>query len=236
MAASWRARDTEITERMDDPDCDPRALQRTYGQFRVVNALLSGWRRCYRRLIRPLLSAEAPTTLLDVGSGGGDLARAFARWAHRDGQRLRVTGIDPDQRAHDFAVRGPASPPVCFRRADTADLIAEGARFDIVTSNHVLHHLDDDGLQRLLQHSGRLADRLVLHNDLRRSRVAYAAYAVLSLPFARGSFVREDGLLSIRRSYRREELARIAPPGWQVRAERPYRLMLLLDVEEVARA
>jgi SAM-dependent methyltransferase len=95
-----RLRASDAVELMDDPDCDPEILSRTYDYFRYVNAAVSGWRGVYRREIRPLLSTARESTLLDIGSGGGDVARALARWAARDGLLLTVTAIDPDARAH----------------------------------------------------------------------------------------------------------------------------------------
>ncbi|MGA7206153.1 MAG: methyltransferase, partial [Specibacter sp.] len=70
---------------MDKPDCDPAKLERTYAQFPLINAAVSGWRGTYVSSIRPLLSATVETRLLDIGCGGGDVARALARWAVLDG-------------------------------------------------------------------------------------------------------------------------------------------------------
>ena len=79
-------RDTGLRELMDDPACDLGQLRRTYAVFPLVNGLVAGWRRAYRERIRPLLSADRTTTLLDLGSGGGDLARSLARWARQIGR------------------------------------------------------------------------------------------------------------------------------------------------------
>lgn len=224
-------RDRDLRELMDDPDCDPDALRRTYGQFGLVNRLVAGWRRRYRRDLRPLLSAGRGTTLLDVGCGAGDVACALARWAARDGLRLDVTAVDPDPRAYAYAVEsGGATPAVTFRCCSSGDLVAEGRRFDVVISNHVLHHLTEDELAALLTESTGLARRLVLHSDLTRSPVAYAAYGLLSRAAGPGSFLRADGLRSLRRSYRPAELAAIVPAGWQVRRAFPFRLLLRRDV------
>jgi 2-polyprenyl-3-methyl-5-hydroxy-6-metoxy-1,4-benzoquinol methylase len=223
-------RDREARERMDDPACDEAALRRTYAAFRVVNAVVAGWRTTYATLLRPLLRDGSATTLLDVGSGGGDLARALAGWAARDGHGLQVTGIDPDPRAHAWAASRPARPGVTFRRATTADLVAEGARFDLVVSNHVLHHLDDRELAVVLDDTRRLAARRVVHSDIRRSRTAYLLFSVGTLPFFPGSFIRADGLVSIRRSYTVDELGATAPPGWEARPQAPWRTLLVHDV------
>lgn len=213
-----RQRDTGAMEIMDLPDCDPQALENTYRQFAVVNRVLSGWRRLYIRELRPFLAnTSRPVTLLDIGSGGGDVPAMLAGWARRDRLTLHITGIDPDPRAAAFALQRRAVPGVSFRQAHSADLVQEGRQFDFVISNHVLHHLDGGQLQQLLAHSEILADKAALHNDLRRSPAAYALFSAAALPF-RHSFIRADGLTSIRRSYTGRELKALAPPGWMVRA------------------
>lgn len=195
-------------ELMDDPDCDPVALDRTYAQFALVNRTLSGWRGLYRRRLRPVLreavAARGHATLLDLGSGGGDVTRALARWTRADGLPVRVTGADPDPRAGAFARRGDGAGQgvdPAWRSAHSAQLVAAGERFDVVVSNHLLHHLDDGELAELLADSARLARSLVVHGDLRRSRLAWCTWWVLTLPLiGRRTFLRFDGLLSIRRS------------------------------------
>ena len=219
-----RYRDTSAVELMDDPECDRRLLERTYRQFDLVNRLVSGWRRLYVDTLRPVLAERPRPTLLDVGFGGGDIPRHLAAWAERDGLDLEVTAVDPDPRAAAYVRRAPAGP-VRYRQATSGELVEEGRRFDVVVSNHVLHHLDPDGVQGLLHDSERLARRLALHNDLRRSCLAHAAYGVVTRPLARRSFVHTDGLISIRRAYRPAELAAVRP-GWRVQARRPYRLLL----------
>ncbi|RBP64243.1 2-polyprenyl-3-methyl-5-hydroxy-6-metoxy-1,4-benzoquinol methylase [Brevibacterium sanguinis] len=221
-------RDTRARERMDDPDCDRARLERTYAQFRVVNALVAGWARTYRGLIRPLLSERGPTTLLDIGSGGGDLARALARWGRRDGYDLRITAADPDARAHDWARRAPAVAGVEYRQALSRDLVTAGETFDVVISNHLLHHLDPAALTALLEDSQRLTRLRCVHSDIHRSRLAYALFSVGTWPFFPGSFIRPDGLTSIRRSFTPAELA-AAAPGWRVESGRPFRVLLIHD-------
>ena len=220
----------ELVELMDDPDCDLEGLRRTYAQFRLVNRVVAGWHRVYRRRIRPLLSPEVTSSWLDIGSGAGDIPRAVARWAARDGLRLEVTALDPDERAYAYATEQPTTPGVTYRRGSSAELVAAGETFDIVTSNHLLHHLDHQALLALLGDSERLARRLVVHNDIERRGWAYAAYAVAARPVARGSFLLVDGLRSIRRSYRPEELAALVGPPWTVESQWPARLLLVREI------
>ncbi|WP_271984017.1 class I SAM-dependent methyltransferase [Pseudoclavibacter terrae] len=222
-------RDTTSPELMDDPDCDRDRLFATYAQFRAVNALVAGWRRVYLRDVRPVLDRRRASRLLDIGFGGGDIPLALSGWAARDGLRLEVTAIDPDERAHEFVEsRGLTQRGVHFRAASSGELVAAGERFDIVTSNHLLHHLDPHTLTSLLADSAALAP-LALHSDIERGRLALAAFGVATKPLDRGSFVHYDGTLSIRRSYTAPELRAAVPQSWCVRRQFPYRLLLTRD-------
>jgi 2-polyprenyl-3-methyl-5-hydroxy-6-metoxy-1,4-benzoquinol methylase len=218
----------DAVEEMDRADCDPARLEQTYAQFALVNRAVSGWRGIYRHQLRPLLSASSATTLLDIGCGGGDVPVLLSRWAARDGLRLDITAIDPDRRAAAFAARRRARAGVTFRQQTAAELLAEAARFDVVVSNHVLHHLDAAELAGFLAESAALSTGKVLHSDLRRSPAAYALFSAGALVFP-GSYIRRDGLTSIRRSYTAAELREAAPPGWSVLPRSPYRNLLILD-------
>ncbi|WP_425863311.1 class I SAM-dependent methyltransferase [Arthrobacter sp. TWP1-1] len=225
-------RDENAVEEMDKPGCDPAKLARTYAQFPLINRVVSRWHSVYKHQIKPLLSPTQETTLLDIGCGGGDIAADLARWAARDGLRLAITAIDPDSRAIDFARTATTSTPqpgVTFRCAHSASLVAEGAMFDVVISNHMLHHLTPGEFQGLLHDSALLARRAVIHSDIVRSPLAYALFSVGTLPFFPGSFIRTDGLTSIRRSYTAPELRAVLPPGWRVESALPYRNLVLLS-------
>lgn len=209
---------------MDDPMCDLQMLRNTYAQFGRVNTAVSGWHRIYKRWIRPLLSG-APSRLLDIGCGGGDLVERLAKWTSRDGLTVDITAADPDNRAVDY-LNGRSLPQnVTVLQAMAADLVAEGRTYDVVISNHVIHHLGREELQRFLDDSSALATKLALHNDIRRDDLAYLGFIPTRLLFRR-SFITVDGLTSIRRSYLPGELRRVVPDSWRVRSMPLFRNLL----------
>lgn len=227
MTRFLKDRAEDLLEEMDRPDCDPARLRNSYARFPLVNRLVAGWGRNYQRRIKPLLAGSGSLTMLDIGCGGGDVLRRLARAAARDGFRVEATGADPDPRAHAFAYSRKAVDGVRYRRALTSELLDDGERYDVVISNHVLHHLGKEDLDTMLADSEQLARRLVLHNDLRRSALAYALFLVFFWPLGIGSYIHTDGLASIRRSYTARELRAIAPPGWQVERNGPWHLLLV---------
>ncbi|GAA3339698.1 class I SAM-dependent methyltransferase [Curtobacterium pusillum] len=218
----------DLRELMDDPECDPRALARTFRRFALVNALVSGWRAAWRTHVAPALPASGRGRVLDLGCGGGDLARALVRWAAADGFDVEVVGADPDARAID-AARRSTPRGVTFRQQSSTELLAAGERFDVVVSNHVLHHLGDEERHGFLADSELLASSRVLHSDIRRSPSAYRAYAVGSTFVAAGTFVRVDGLRSIRRSFTLTELRDVLPSGWRAESASPHRVLAIRD-------
>ena len=223
---SLATRDTRLTELMDDPACNPVRLRRTLDRFRIVNRLVAGWDVVYRTHLRPAFrAAGGPARILDIGCGGGDVLRRIVHLARRDGFTVAGLGIDPDARAIRAAQAAAEMPGVSYRHADSSRLASEGRRFDVVISNHLLHHLTADARADVLAASERLATRLVVHADIARSRAAYAAYAVVITPLAPGSLLRTDGLRSIRRSYTPAELAAVLPDGWTAERARPFRVL-----------
>ncbi|MBT2514797.1 methyltransferase domain-containing protein [Arthrobacter sp. ISL-30] len=212
---------------MDKADCDPVLLDNSYARFPLVNRLVSGWEEIYRRKIRPLLATTGSLTLLDIGCGSGDVARGLSRMASREELRLDITAIDPDERAYQFASKARETAGVVYRQAHSAELVAEGRRFDVVLSNHVLHHLSPSEFSAMLRDCEALCTRLTLHNDLDRSPLAWLLFAAGFWPLGIGSYIWRDGLTSIRRSYTLAELAAVAPPGWTVEPQGPWHNLLL---------
>src|SRR5215469_11029953 len=102
----------------------------------VTDALLSlaGIPQERRRSHQLFIPEGNPGTLLDVGCGSGTLLVRM-----RD-KGWRVTGIDVDAAAIEQAKRAHG---VDARVGVTADLIAQGHQFDVVTADHVLEHVVD---------------------------------------------------------------------------------------------
>lgn len=234
MRVDLSSRAPELVELMDDPDADLAMLERTYDRFRFVNAVVAGPGSLLRRDVLPR-ARRGPVRILDVGAGGGDVSRLIARRLRRAGWAADVTALDADDRAVRWAAAHDGGAGVRYRRALAADLVADGERFDVVYSNHVLHHLTDAERQEMLEDTRRLVrpGGVVLHRDIARSRAAYTLFdlatGVLSATVLRGSFIRIDGLLSIRRSYTPGELRAVVPSGWTVRSALPARLELRWD-------
>ncbi|HIY64756.1 MAG TPA: methyltransferase domain-containing protein [Candidatus Agrococcus pullicola] len=227
MTLSKRAE--HLTELMDDPECDPVKLRRTLERFKYVNRIVAGWASIYRSRIRPeFAAAQGPVRLLDIGCGAGDVLRRMVFMARRDGFSIEGIGIDPDTRALEVARAAKPVDGVSYQLATSTRLAAAGERFDAVISNHLLHHLDTGSLAQVIRDTEQLTTRIAVHSDIERGWTAYGLYAAGILPLAPGTFLRTDGLLSIRRSFTAEELESAVPRGWRIHRGGPFRLLAVL--------
>lgn len=236
MFLQFEKRQAELVEWMDRSDCDLEKLTNTYHYFSYVNRFVTRWHTVYSHYIRPYLHPGKTYRLLDVGSGGGDIAQMFFNQAKKDGFKLDVTGIDPDRRALQFAKQhtvnhdGNSTTPengaqLRFIQADTSHYVRNGEKYDFVICNHVLHHLDTESVHPFLSELEQLASICVVCSDIERSKLGYALFSVLTMPFFNNSFIRADGLLSIKKSFRQAELRNFVPEGWSVHRKHPFRLL-----------
>lgn len=228
MPLFLKERNLDIREIMDDPNCDRGKLNHTYDQFRTINKLLGKWGSIYKSWIRPAIqNLNGKASILDIGCGGGDIISLLHQFTSEDRLDVTFTGIDPDPRAVQYATQKKWPDGVNFIKATSSDLVRENQSFDIVISNHLVHHLKPDELLAVCDDASTLSKQLVLFNDIERSDVGYTFFSLLSPLLFRNSFISADGITSIKRSYTKKELQENLPVNWSVHKQFPYRLLAI---------
>jgi ubiquinone/menaquinone biosynthesis C-methylase UbiE len=81
--------------------------------------------------------------------------------------------------------------------------------FDYVFQSLTLHHFDDAGAVKLIQEMARVSRRGIFVIDLHRNPVAYFFYTTIGRLFLHNRLLREDGALSILKSFTPEEMEKI---------------------------
>lgn len=195
-------------EILDDPAHDPALAERSLRDVVLANRFFGGQRavlREVRSVLTPLaqLPAAPSLSLLDVGTGLGDIPAAAARMAAQHGMTLQTIGLELAP-SLARAARARCSHVLA---ADARTLPLPDASVDIVTCSQVLHHFDDDIAARLLQEFARVARRAVIIGDLRRSWLAVAGLWVSSFALGFHPVSRHDGVVSILRGYTSDELS-----------------------------
>ncbi|WP_207094089.1 methyltransferase domain-containing protein [Novosphingobium sp. PY1] len=189
-------------EQMDALDLDSQ----TYAQVLRDLARVNRWTFTAHPALAYLRKATrgaSAFSLLDVGFGHGDLLRAIARWARRQGISARLVGVDINPRSEPIArAATPDGLDIDFRTGDYGD---QPEAFDYIVSSQVAHHMSDAQLTAFLHHMDSRARRGWLISDLHRHWFAYHGYPWLARAMGVHRIVREDGQLSIARSFRKED-------------------------------
>lgn len=193
---------------MDDPGLDPAVYDRVLADLARVNR----WTLAARPTLSFLERATRGRTgfsLLDVGFGQGDILRIVARWARRRGLAVRLVGVDLNPKSLASAREStPSDLGINLRIGDYRD---QPEAFDIVISNLVAHHMDDEALRGFIGHIEATAAIGWMVNDLHRHALAHRGYPLLARLLRVHRIVRQDGTLSIARAFRPADWRAILP-------------------------
>lgn len=214
-------------EQMDDPALDPAVYDQVLADLSRINRLTLAARPTLGFLQRAV-GASRSFRLLDVGFGQGDMLRTIALWARRRGIEADLVGVDLNAKSLSSArTATPVDLAIAYRVGDYRDVAGP---FDFIISSLVAHHMDDAELTAFVTHMEARASRGWFVNDLHRHAFAHAGYPLLARLAAVHRIVREDGTLSIARSFRPGEwsafLAEAGVPQGAARVVRrfPFRL------------
>jgi SAM-dependent methyltransferase len=216
-----------IPELMDDPALDPGEHRHALAGLARLNRVSGSagvlW-PAVRDLARELKRA---VRVLDVATGSGDVPAGLLDRAGREGIELEVAGCDISPTA--ISAAAAAVPGARFFRHDALrDPLPAG--FDAVTCSLFLHHLSSDDAVSLLARMKAATGRLVLVNDLARSRVNFLGVWAACRLLTASRVVRFDGPASVRSAFTPAEALALAERaglhGATVKARFPARFLL----------
>ncbi len=193
-------------ELLDAPALDPAELRANLRELAMLNRLPGGTADSIAA-IEHLAAGARSLRILDVGTGGGEMAVAFARHGRRGRAAWDVTAIDHHPQVMAVAKRRlTGRPHLDAQLADGRWLPFDDGEFDVAHASLLLHHLEPQDALGVLSEMSRVARRGVVVNDLRRGPIAFAATAIMVATLARARYTRHDGILSARRAYSLREL------------------------------
>jgi SAM-dependent methyltransferase len=189
-------------EILDDPNVDPDLMTRSLADVARSNSLFGGLSSAIDELKEVLDELPREATLLDVGTGLGDIPCRAREVARQNGIELTTVGLDS---ALELA---RASRPVLTLAVcgDALRLPFADNSIDIVMCSQVLHHFAGVDALKLLREMNRVARVRVIVSDLRRSWIAAAGLWLASFPLRFHAVSRHDGVVSVLRGFTPDEL------------------------------
>jgi len=118
--------------------------------------------------------------------------------------------IDANQTTIDYAIKlSKDYSEIKYVKQDVLSAEFQDVKYDIALCTLFLHHFEDKIALNLIQSILKNARIGMIVNDLHRHRMAYYLFNLLTL-FIKNKMVRDDGLLSILKAFKRRDLEHFA--------------------------
>jgi ubiquinone/menaquinone biosynthesis C-methylase UbiE len=231
MFEKFRQRSLE-PENLDKGSYTPEEYEGCLVELRRVNEWLGDANALRDSLLKEIGRRDLRSfSVLDVGAGSGELLRVTAKWARETSRRAALVGLELNERsAQAILDESTDFREISSVRASGFQLPFGDNSFDYAIQSLTLHHFDDAGAVKILREMARVARRGIFVIDLNRNPVAYLFYTTIGHLFLHNRLIREDGALSILKSFTPEEMEQIAKqaglPNAKVDKHFPSRLVL----------
>ncbi|WP_109300920.1 methyltransferase domain-containing protein [Aquimarina sp. AU474] len=202
----YRSNEDEL---MDDPMIKKEALQIALSDISRANKLLGGnaiTKHAVCRLIKENLKSKE-YVILDLGCGDGEMLREIADLFRKKGIQGKFIGVDLNKTSIEYAKNlSETYPEISFEEKNILEIESSSFSCDIIICTLTLHHLEDTQIKKVMKKCVALASMGVVINDLQRSTVAYYLFKLFSFFFIKGDIAKNDGLISIKRGFTKQEL------------------------------
>ncbi len=206
LSTKYRTAESEI---MDDFALEGEQLTDALDKIARINQLLGGntlTLNGVKKLISKIPDGQL-ITIVDLGCGNGDMLRTLANYAARNQLNFKLIGIDANPFTVNYAINSSVKyPNIEYLTADIFETNFENINFDIALCTLTLHHFKDNDIIRIIENLERNAKLGIVVNDLHRSKIAYRLFQLIAVIFKLNEMSKKDGLTSILRGFKKEEL------------------------------
>jgi 2-polyprenyl-3-methyl-5-hydroxy-6-metoxy-1,4-benzoquinol methylase len=209
VSTKYRSEEEEI---MDDLDYNGPILHDALDKLAKINQWLGGNKVTINGLKKVLKNhpKSQPITIIDLGCGGGDILRAISRFGTQNGYQFKLIGIDANEHTVNYAnALSKDYKNIEFKAVDIFSEDFKKLKYDVVLTTLFLHHFKEDELVSFLKPVLEKAKLGIVVNDLHRHKLAYYLFKLLCTTIKNKTIV-EDGLTSVLRGFKRQELEDIS--------------------------
>jgi len=200
---------TDTPEIMDDFTLEGEVLREALDKITKINRFLGGNSLTLNGVKELILTVPKSKliTIVDVGCGNGDLLRVLSNYGKENNYSFSLIGIDANAFTVNHAKKLSESySNINFQCEDIFEFDFSQLKCDIILCTLTLHHFKNEEIESLLTTFYVNSNLGIVINDLHRSSLAYRLFQIICFLFQLNSMSREDGLTSILRGFKKEEL------------------------------
>jgi 2-polyprenyl-3-methyl-5-hydroxy-6-metoxy-1,4-benzoquinol methylase len=200
---------TDTPEIMDDFTLEGDVLREALDKIAKINKLLGGNSLTLNGVKKLILTVPKSRiiTIVDVGCGNGDMLRVLSNYGKENNYSFNLIGIDANAFTINHAKKLSESySNITFKCEDIFEYDFSQLKCDIILCTLTLHHFKNPEIESFLTTFYANSKLGIVINDLHRSWHAYRLFQMICFLFQLNSMSREDGLTSILRGFKKEEL------------------------------
>jgi 2-polyprenyl-3-methyl-5-hydroxy-6-metoxy-1,4-benzoquinol methylase len=200
---------TDTSEIMDDFTLEGEVLREALDKIAKINQLLGGNSLTLNGVKELILTVPKSKviTIVDIGCGNGDMLRVLSNYGKENNYSFNLIGIDANAFTVNHAKKLSESySNITFKCEDIFEYDFSQSKCDIILCTLTLHHFKNEEIESLLATFYDNSKLGIVINDLHRSSLAYRLFQIICFLFQLNSMSREDGLTSILRGFKKEEL------------------------------
>ena len=227
----FKVRSNEL-EIIDTGDYTAEEYEGCLSELRNINRFLGDTNALRKTLLREIKKTRPKNfSVLDVGAGSGELLRVIADFRRKINAETKLFGLELNARAAEATLEESKNyREISAIRGDALNLPFKDNSFDYTICSLFTHHFPDENVVRILSEMKRVSRRKIFVIDLHRHPVAYRFYTTAAKIFSKNRLIRNDGALSILRSFKPKELKMLGEEAGlkncSVKRFFPYRLVL----------
>ncbi len=200
---------SEQTEIMDDFLLEGEELIKALDKIAHINRFLGGNELTLNGVKQLLTKSDIskPIIIADIGCGNGEMLRMLADYGSKNNLIFKMIGIDANEFTINYARKlSDNYPNIEYYCIDVFDDYFGSLKYDIVLCTLTLHHFSNEKIINLITTFNNNATTGIVINDLQRSKLAYRLFDKICIVFSLNKMSREDGLISILRGFKKNEL------------------------------
>jgi SAM-dependent methyltransferase len=212
MSINTRER-TLAAEIMDDFLLEGDELKDNLEEIAQINRLLGGNNATLSGVTALLKKVPVNRKIIiaDIGCGNGDMLRELSAYGKKHQLTLQLVGVDANHFTVTHARELSANyPDITYECIDVMHESFGNISYDILLCTLTLHHFKTNEILQLMNRFRKTATIGIVVNDLQRSALAYRLFQLVCIVFRLGKISRNDGLTSILRGFKRNEIRELS--------------------------
>jgi 2-polyprenyl-3-methyl-5-hydroxy-6-metoxy-1,4-benzoquinol methylase len=209
MSTKFSTRSYE-SELLDAPGIPKELLFQNLRELDFINKTLGGHAITLAGIKQLLTDKNKTYHIVDIGCGGGNAMKEIAKWAGKQGFKVKLTGVDMNGDCVEFMKEACKDiPGISGVVMDYRDFLKMNNTVDVIHCSLFCHHLKDEELHELFECMNTYARVGFVINDLQRHWFAYYSIKFLTRVLNGSALVKNDAPVSVLRGFRKNELNKL---------------------------